>query len=264
MKKHNKKIIIFTIIITLLSVLSILFKDNIIEICKPIYNSFYRTIIEEDRYILLLRGLNATLQISILSCIFGTILALGSCYIRRADNKFVSTLGKIYIIVIQGVPITVLLLVFYYVIFGSMDINPIIVAVITFSLYFSAYTAEIFRGALNSININQIQASYSLGFSKIQTLKYIILPQALSYTIPVYKNETVTLIKLTSIAGYISIMDLTKASDIIRNRTYEAFFPLIVIAIVYFLICYVVSKCLNYFYKKVNPRCKEEQKNVKN
>ena len=124
-------------------------------------------------------------------------------------------------------PITVLLLIFYYVIFGKININPIIVAIITFSLYFSAYTSEIFRGAYLSLNKSQIISSYALGFNKIQTIHYIVLPQILTYIIPVFKNESVSLVKLTSIAGYISIMDLTKASDIIRNRTYEAFFPLI-------------------------------------
>ncbi len=264
MKKYVKKITVFSIVFSLLITITILFKKNIFEIINSISNSFNRTVIEEERYVLLLNGLSSTLQISIMSCIFGTILALIICYIRNSSNKLVSFVGRIYINLIQGIPITVLLLVFYYVFFGRIDINPVIVAIITFSLYFAAYIAEVFRGSINSINRNQIQASYSLGFSKIQTLKYIILPQALSYIIPVYKNETVSLIKLTSIAGYISIMDLTKASDIIRNRTYEAFFPLILIALIYFLICYIVSKILDYLYIKINSRYRKERKYAKN
>lgn len=264
MKKNKKNLYIYIILLILVILLSILLKDDILEISNSIYNSFYRTVLEENRYILLLEGTIATLQISLLSCFFGTLLAFGICYIRKSENKYLYIIGKVYVNVIQGIPITVLLLVFYYIIFGKIDIDPLIVAVITFSLYFSAYIAEIFRGALNSINISQVQSSFSLGFNKIQTLKYIILPQALCYIIPVYKNETVTLIKLTSIAGYISIMDLTKASDIIRNRTYEAFFPLIVISIIYFIICYVVGKLLDGFYKKINSRYKKESCYVKN
>lgn len=93
-----------------------------------------------------------------------------------------------------------------------------------------------------------------MGFTKFQTFKYIIVPQALSYVIPVYKNESVSLIKSTSIAGYISVMELTKASDIIRNRTYEAFFPLIFTAMIYFLICYIFCKLLDFMYIKTNPK----------
>ena len=110
------------------------------------------------------------------------------------------------------------------------------------------------KGAYASINKNQIYSAYSMGFTKKQTLRFIILPQVLSYMIPVYKNEMVSLIKLTSIASYISIIDLTKASDIVRNRTYEAFFPLIFTAFIYFLICFLLGKLLDYADKRMNPR----------
>lgn len=253
MKKNNKFLILFLIVVIFVIIL-IINKKYLFEIFANISNSFQRTLIYEDRYILILQGLKSTLIISFTSILFGTLIGIALFMLRISKFKVLSTISKIIINVLRGMPITVLLLIFYYVIFGKININPIIVAIITFSLYFSAYTSEIFRGAYLSLNKSQIISSYALGFNKIQTIHYIVFPQILTYIIPVFKNESVSLVKLTSIAGYISIMDLTKASDIIRNRTYEAFFPLIFTALLYYLICYLYIKILNILYKKINPR----------
>lgn len=245
------KILLITL---MLIILSIIFKSNIYAMINNISESFFRTVIEEQRYKLLFQGFISTTIISITSIVLGTILGLIIYYISKNKLKILRKLANFYVKLMQGVPITVLLLTFYYVIFGKINIDPMLVAIITFSIYFSAYVSEIIKGAMDSINISQIYSAYALGFNKFQTIKYIILPQALSYTIPVYKNEVVSLVKLTSIAGYISIMDLTKASDIIRNRTYEAFFPLIITATIYFILCYFIGKILDLLYKKINPR----------
>ncbi len=249
-----KKKLKILLIILLLSILIIIFKSEINVLINNIVVSFFRTVIEEQRYKLLLQGFISTTIISIASIILGTLLGIIIYCINKNKLKILRKIGKFYVQVMQGVPITVLLLTSYYVVFGKINIEPILVAVITFSIYFSAYVSETVKGAMDSINISQIHSAYALGFSKFQTIKYIILPQALTYTIPVYKNEVVSLVKLTSIAGYISIMDLTKASDIIRNRTYEAFFPLIITAIIYFILCYFIGKILDLLYKKINPR----------
>ena len=254
MKKNIKKIISLICLILLLIVMLCIFRHEVYNFALGLYHSFYRTVIEEERYKLLLNGLVSTIIISIFSILIGTFLGIAIYYIRTCNIKFINKLFKLFVKFIQGVPITVMLLTFYYVIFGKVNIEPLIVAIITFSLYFSAYASEIFRGAMESINPSQIQSAYALSFSKYQVFKYIIFPQILVYIIPVYKNEVVSLIKLTSIAGYISIMDLTKASDIIRNRTYEAFFPLIIVALIYFVICYLIGMSLDLLYKSVNPR----------
>lgn len=218
--------------------------------------SIKRTIIEEDRYITLLKGIKNTCIISLISIILGSFLGILVCLLKRMKNKIISMISKIYINIIQGIPITLLLLIFYYVIFGKININSTLVAIITFSIYFSAYMAEIVFGCLESINKKQLESAYSLGFTKIQAFKYIIFPQILCYLIPVYKNEIVSLIKLTSIVGYISILDITRASDLIRNRTYEAFVPLIIAALVYYLLCTIIGKLLDLAYKKINKRGK--------
>ena len=226
--------------------------NNNKENSTNVWQSIYRTIFEENRYVLLIRGLINTIIISIFSIIIGSILGIIICYLGRCKNKFLSLLIKGFINIMQGIPITLLLLVFYYVIFAKVDINALIISIITFSIYFSVYVSEIVKSALESINESQIQSAYSLGFSRFETLKYVIIPQSLAYIIPVYKNEVVSLIKLTSICGYISIIDLTRASDLIRNRTYEAFLPLIITAIMYYFICFVVGKLLDLVYKKYN------------
>lgn len=252
----NKRInlIKITIIFLLLILIVLINKENLINLFSKITYSFNRTVIEEKRYILFLNGLKATLLISFLSIFIGTLLGFFLFLLQKIKIKFLNILSYIIVKFLQGIPVTILLLTFYFGIFGKINIDALIVAIFSFSIYFSAYVSEIFKGAFSSINKMQIYSAYALGFTKLQTLRYIIIPQILSYVIPVYKNESVSLIKSTSIAGYISIMELTKASDIIRNRTYEAFFPLIFTALIYFVICYLFCKILDIIYKKVNSR----------
>lgn len=252
--KSKNKIIKILLVIFVLSLVIFINRGIILNLFNNVLISFNRTVIQEKRYILFLKGFKATLIISLLSIIIGTILGFILFLLQKINIKILNVISLALVRFLQGVPVTVLLLTFYFGIFGSVNIEPIIVAIIAFSIYFSAYVSEVFKGAFASINKTQIDSAYSLGFTKIQTLKYIIVPQVLSYVIPVYKNESVSLIKSTSIAGYISVMELTKASDIIRNRTYEAFFPLIFTAFIYFMICYIFSKILDLIYKRINPR----------
>ena len=251
---NKKRYIRILVILLVLTIVAVYNRENIINIFGKLQNSFIRTVIDEKRYILFLAGLKSTLLISFLSIFIGTLLGFILFLLYKSRLKSLNVISYMFVRFLQGVPVTVLLLTFYFGIFGSINIEPMIVAIIAFSIYFSAYVCEIIKGAFLSINKTQIDSAYSLGFTKFQTFKYIIVPQVLSYVIPVYKNESVSLIKSTSIAGYISVMELTKASDIIRNRTYEAFFPLIFTAMIYFLICYIFCKLLDFMYIKTNPR----------
>ena len=252
--KNKTKLIKILSILLLLIIIVVCNKEFIADFLLKLNNSFNRTVIEEKRYVLFVQGLKATILMSFLSIIIGTLLGFVLFLPQNSKCGALNKLSHMFVRFLQGVPVTVLLLTFYFGIFGSIKIEPIIVAVIAFSIYFSAYVCEIIKGAFASINKMQIYSAYALGFTKMQTLRYIIIPQVLSYVIPVYKNESVLIIKSTSIAGYISVMELTKASDIIRNRTYEAFFPLIFTALIYFVICYIFCKILDSIYKKVNPR----------
>ncbi len=252
--KNKTKFIKFFFILFLIIIVIVISKDVIIDFLINVRNSFNRTIILEKRYILFLNGLKSTILISFLAIIFGTLLGFILFLLQKSKIKILSKFSYMIVRFLQGVPVTVLLLTFYFGIFGNINIAPIVVAIIVFSIYFSAYVSEIIKGAFLSINRTQIDSAYALGFTKLQTVRYIIIPQVLSYIIPVYKNESVSIIKSTSIAGYISVMELTKASDIIRNRTYEAFFPLIFTAFIYFIICYIFCKILDLVYKKINPK----------
>ena len=144
-------------------------------------------------------------------------------------------LAKVYLTVIRGTPVLVQLLIIYFVVFASVDINKIIVAVMAFGINSGAYVAEIIRSGIMSIDDGQFEAGRSLGFNYTQTMIYIILPQALKNVLPALANEFIVLLKETSVSGYIAIQDLTKGGDIIRSQTYNALFPLLMVAAIYLL-----------------------------
>lgn len=238
------------------NVVAVVLKNTISDsnVVDDIKQNFVNTFVKEDRYKLFINGTLTTLEISILSIIFGTILGVIIGIMRVSNKKIMRFISKIFISFMQGMPITVLLLIMYYLIFVKTPLSAIAVSIITFSIYLSAYVAEMIRGGYEAINKNQIQAAYSIGFTKYQTVKYIIFPQIISYIIPIYKGQVISTIKSTSIVGYIAIMDLTKIGDLIRSRTFDAFFSLIAVALIYLLICIMFQKLLEYIEKKVNKR----------
>lgn len=139
-----------------------------------------------------------------------------------------------------------LLMLIFYVVFASVDINPALVAVIAFGMNFAAYVSEMFRTAIQGVDKGQREAGIAIGFTPLQTFIYVILPQAVRQVLPVYKGEFISLVKMTSVVGYIAVQDLTKASDIIRSRTFDAFFPLIMVAVLYFIITWLLTLVLDY------------------
>lgn len=225
---------------------------------KNILNSFQSNIIQEKRYLLLWDGLKTTIIISILAIIFGTFLGSIICFLRMSRNKFLNIPAKIYISILRGTPVLVILMIIFYVVFASVNINPIIVATIAFGMNCGAYAAEIFRSGIEGIEKGQMEAGIAMGFNRIKTFIYIILPQTIRRILPIYKGEIITLVKMTSIVGYIAVQDLTKASDIIRSRTFDAFFPLIFIAILYFLISLILIQSLDYLEKITDPKFKRK------
>lgn len=217
-------------------------------------NSFNRTFITEKRYKLVMSGLWVTILLSLFSMIVGTILGASVCAINRSKVKVLSFIAKFYIRIIQGTPVVVMLMILYYIVFGSVNIDSMIIAVIGFSLNFSAYTSEMFRTGIDAVDKGQLEAATASGFSKLQAFTFITLPQAARHIIPVYKGEFISMVKMTSVVGYVAIQDLTKVSDIIRSRTYEAFFPLIATAVIYFAVTYIFIIILNIIEIKIDPK----------
>lgn len=216
--------------------------------------SLRKNFIVESRWKLIVSGIKVTLILSFFSGIFGLLLGFGLCMLRRTGRKVPDTTCKGFVALIQGTPVVVLLMVLYYIVFGSIDISGMVVAVIGFSLNFGAYTCEILRSGLNSIDAGQSEAALALGYTKFQTFWKILFPQAAIRFIPVLKGEFISMVKMTSVVGYIAVQDLTKTGDIIRSRTMEAFFPLIVTAILYFVIAWLLTTLLGFIEKGINPK----------
>jgi len=224
------------------------------SLLQRVADSFYSNIVLENRYRLILDGLMLTIFISIFAAIWGTILGGLICYMRMSKGKLLSGAAALYISLLRGTPVLVLLMIIYYVVFASVNINPAVVAIIAFGLNFGAYASEMFRTSIQSVDKGQREAGIAGGFTNVQTFIYIIFPQALRHLLPVYKGEFISLVKMTSIVGYIAVQDLTKASDIIRSRTVDAFFPLIMAAVIYLLIAWLLTWALGTIEISVDPK----------
>lgn len=212
-------------------------------------SKFRQNFIEKDRYMYLVRGLGTTLLITVFAVIIGIVLGVIIGIIRVTHDKngsfaVLNWLCKLYLTVVRGTPMMVQLLIVYYVIFASADINKIIVAIIAFGLNSAAYVAEVFRSGIMSIDNGQYEAGMSLGLTFGQTMRSIVLPQGFRNVLPALGNEFISLLKETSIAGYIGIQDLTKGGDIIRSTTWEAFMPLVSVALIYLLIVMLLTHVL--------------------
>ena len=220
---------------------------------ENIYNSF----IYQDRYKYYLTGLGNTIIMAFFACligvILGLILSLVIDYNEKTDKLYLlSTFARMYIEIIRGTPALLQLMILYYIIFKSVNINIVVVGIISFGLNSGAYVSQIIRSGLISIPKGQEEASTMLGFNYYQTMKYVIMPQALRNVLPALGNEFITLLKETSVAGYIGILELTKASDIVASSTYDYFFPLLIVAIIYLILTLGLTKLLNFFERRLS------------
>ena len=216
---------------------------------QEMHGAFYTNFIEDDRWRYLLDGLWVTIEVSFFAVLLGLFFGFLVAVIRATHDKtgslkFLNFLCKVYLTVIRGTPVVVQLLIIYFVIFGSVDVSKILVAVVAFGINSGAYVAEIIRGGIMSVDKGQLEAGRSLGLSYPQTMVYIVLPQAFKNVLPALGNEFVVLLKETSVAGYIALQDLTKAGDIIRSQTYTAFLPLLAVAAIYLCIVMLFSALL--------------------
>ena len=205
----------------------------------------YDNFIKDDRYMYLVRGLGNTLIITFFAALIGIALGfviaiIRSTYAKTGKFKVLNAICNVYLTIIRGTPVIVQLLIMYYVVFVSLN-NKIFVAVIAFGINSGAYVAEIVRSGIMSIDKGQTEAGRSLGFSYGQTMWYVIMPQAFKNVLPALANEFIVLLKETSVCGYIGLMDLTRGGDYIRSRTYEAFLPLIAVALIYLVIVLILT-----------------------
>lgn len=224
---------------------------------EKIFNSFYNSVIYDDRYKYIFEGLFHTILIALFAVIIGIIIGTVIAIIRNnyeVNKKFrvLNSISKMYVDIIRGTPVILQLMIIYYVIFKSVNINILIVGVIAFGINSGAYVSEIIRAGINSIDKGQMEAGLSLGLKYSEVMRLIILPQAIRNILPALGNEFITLLKETSVGAYIGIVELTKASDIIASRTYDYFFPLIIIAIIYLIMTLGLSKLVNIMERRLN------------
>lgn len=233
-------------------------KDMFLDMFLDLKNTFILCFIKDNRWQWLVDGFKDSLIITaaaiVIGLFFGIVLAaVRSSYDKNAESlklkggigyillKILNVIAKIYITVIRGVPVVVQLMIWYFVILVSEQ-NGVIVAIIAFGFNSAAYVAEIFRGGIMSIDNGQFEAGRSLGFNYVQTMIHIVIPQTVKATLPTILNEVIALLKETSVAGYVGIMDLTKAGELIRGRTFEAFMPLIAVALIYLVTVVFLTK----------------------
>lgn len=223
---------------------------------ESVSESFKKTFILESRWQLILKGIGVTCVITFAAALLGSALAFAICMFRRTDSLLAGGISDIYVKLMQGTPMVVILLILYYVVFGRSGLAAVYVAVIGFALHFGAYTSEALRSGIEGIDPGQREAALALGYTENEAFYEFILPQAVKRILPVYKGEVISLLKGTAIAGYISVQDLTKMSDIIRSRTYEAFFPLISTALIYFILAWLIGLLLEKGMDRINQRRK--------
>ncbi|MBQ7196104.1 MAG: transporter substrate-binding domain-containing protein [Synergistaceae bacterium] len=215
--------------------------------------SFERTFLREDRYKLFIEGIIHTLIITALSIILGTILGFVVYLSCRTGSVIANLTTKFFVWLIRGMPMVVLLMILYYIVFGKVDIAGIWVAIIAFTLTFGSGVYGMLVAGVKAIDPGQLEAAYALGFTDWRAFFTIILPQAALHFMPTYKGEVVALIKATAIVGYIAVQDLTKMGDIVRSRTYEAFFPLIAVAVIYFVLAGMLNIFVNVIHNRIRP-----------
>ena len=220
-------------------------------------DKLYETFIETGYYTLLLEGLGNTIIITLGALVIGVVIGMIIAVIKYfAEDvpalKPLAVVCDFYVTAIRGIPVVVLLLIFYFIVMASAD--GITVAILTFGINSGAYMAELIRSGINAVDKGQMEAGRSLGMSKLQATGKIILPQALRYILPAIGNELIALLKETAVAGYVAVVDLTRAGNLIRNNTYDAVNPLMSVAIIYLALVVILSQLLKVVEGRLNRK----------
>ena len=219
-----------------------------------VLESFEKTFLRENRWQLFLQGVGTTMLITVLSILFGTALGFAVYMACRSGNPVANAITRFCVWLVQGMPVVVLLMILYYIIFAKSSINGTFVAVIGFTLVFGGAMYAMLCSGVSAVDGGQTEAAYALGYGNTQTFFRIVLPQAIPHFLPAYKGEIVALIKATAVVGYIAVQDLTKMGDIVRSRTYEAFFPLIAVAVIYFILAGILTAIVSRIELHTDPK----------
>ncbi len=234
-------------------------KQENTDLFSGLYNSFNKTFIQEGRWKMIFSGLGTTFVISVFSALFGTVLGFGLCLLRRSRYPVISRITAGFIRLLQGIPVLVLLMIMFYVVFAKAQLSGIIVSIAAFSVNFAVYVSEMMRTGIDAVDAGQWEAATAIGFGRVKTFTKIIAPQAVRHILPVYKGEFISMVKMTSVVGYIAVQDLTKATDLIRSRTFEAFFPLIVSAAIYFILAWALTSLLGIAERRDGPNARRKR-----
>ena len=223
---------------------------------QELKSSFISNFIDDNRWRYITDGLKITLLVTVFAVLIGVVLGFLIAIVRTTHDKtgklkILNAICKVYLTVIRGTPVVVQLMIIYFIIFGSVDISKVVVAIVAFGINSGAYVAEIFRSGIMSIDNGQFEAGRSLGFNYAQTMMYIVMPQAFKNVLPTLCNEFISLLKETSVSGYIALQDLTKGGDIIRSRTYDAFMPLIAVALIYLAMVMIFTKLVSLLERRL-------------
>ena len=223
---------------------------------QELKSSFISNFIDDNRWRYITDGLKITLLVTVFAVLIGVVLGFLIAIVRTTHDKtgklkILNAICKVYLTVIRGTPVVVQLMIIYFIIFGSVDISMVVVAIVAFGINSGAYVAEIFRSGIMSIDNGQFEAGRSLGFNYAQTMMYIVMPQAFKNVLPTLCNEFISLLKETSVSGYIALQDLTKGGDIIRSRTYDAFMPLIAVALIYLAMVMIFTKLVSLLERRL-------------
>ena len=223
---------------------------------QELKSSFISNFIDGNRWRYITDGLKITLLVTVFAVLIGVVLGFLIAIVRTTHDKtgklkILNAICKVYLTVIRGTPVVVQLMIIYFIIFGSVDISKVVVAIVAFGINSGAYVAEIFRSGIMSIDNGQFEAGRSLGFNYAQTMMYIVMPQAFKNVLPTLCNEFISLLKETSVSGYIALQDLTKGGDIIRSRTYDAFMPLIAVALIYLAMVMIFTKLVSLLERRL-------------
>ena len=215
------------------------------------FQSIYDTMISGNRWLLILSGLKITLIIAVFAVLIGTVLGCIFALMKVSGNRILRAIAEVYTTVLRGIPLATQLMIFYFVVFAPLGWDRLVVAIISYGINSGAYCTEIFRAGIQGVDRGQTEAGRSLGLSKSQTLLKIVLPQAVKAVLPTYTSEFIVLIKETSVASFIAVMDMTKAGDMIRNATYNAWIPLLSCAIIYLILTVGLTKLFGLFEKRL-------------